>query len=223
MSYANSTFTEDVSYDPTTYPDQGAAQLPTPGVYRFRATSIGRKKNRDSGEPVLTQGKWPVIMLNRVEIVEPTEENGAFAVFEEISTNPFMRKVGSAEIPGSRHMDLLRSIDQDASPGGFEAAIGEVESLLTSGQTFVATLGYKATDVDWAKAQLALVGDKNAPKDVVNRIWNEARYTTKDFKNPNGGYRTKLVGKSGKTLDAKLALTKFFPSNSNTDLGAYTK
>ena len=62
-----------------------------------------------------------------------------------------------------------------------------------------------------------------APKVEINRIWKEAKFTTKDFKLPQGGYASKVKGKSGTWLDAKLSLTKFFPSNASVELGPYTR
>jgi hypothetical protein len=207
MSFADATFTEDtLKYDPEVYAEAGQQLIPTPGVYRFRALSLGRKKDKN-GDPILRDGKWPILMINRVEIVDPVDESGSFAVFEEIPTKP-----------------MMRAIDVETQVESFEEGIQEVEKLLSSGQTFVASLGYKAQDNEYAKARIAdLGGFENAPREAQNAAWNDAKFTTKDFKLPGGGYKTRITGKSGKVLDAKLTLSKFYPSNANQEIGPYTK
>jgi hypothetical protein len=224
MSFADATFTEDtLKYDPEVYAEAGQQLIPTPGVYRFRALSLGRKKDKN-GDPILRDGKWPILMINRVEIVDPVDESGSFAVFEEIPTKPMMRKLGGREVPAARHIDLMRAIDVETQVESFEEGIQEVEKLLSSGQTFVASLGYKAQDNEYAKARIAdLGGFENAPREAQNAAWNDAKFTTKDFKLPGGGYKTRITGKSGKVLDAKLTLSKFYPSNANQEIGPYTK
>lgn len=218
MSYNTDSF----SYNPAEYVDAGATILPLPGTYRFRVTSLGRRKDRNTGAEVTRDG-WPILMLNRVEILEPQDEGGTFSLFEEINTKPYMRKSQMGEKPAARHMDLLRAIDQGSEVRSFEEGVTEVESLLSGGQTFVAQLGYKGIDTTWAKAQIAENGGEACEKATKNRIWNEAKLMTKDFKNPDGTYRTQTTGRSGSLIEAKLTLTKFSPSDQETALGPYTR
>lgn len=226
MSLQTSTFANDTfAYNPADYVDAGATILPLPGTYRLRVTSLGRRKDRETGAEVTRDG-WPILMLNRIEIIEPLDDNGAFAIFEEISTKPYFRKGQGREIPAARHMDLLRAIDQHAQVGDFAEGVAEVERLLSSGATFVAQLGYKAQDTTWAKEQIAQAGGKEHmdPKDY-NKVWTDAKLTTKNFQNPNGGYRTQAMGRSGAMLEAKLTISKFIPSlqADTLDLGAFTR
>lgn len=220
MSLQSVTFNPDsLTYNPADYVDAGATILPLPGIYRLRVTSLARRKDRETGEVILKDGKWPTLMLNRVEIVEPLDETGVFAIFEEIYTKPYLRQ----EKPAAKHIDLLRAIDQHNNPGGFEEAVEEVERLLASGQTFVAQIGYKAQDSDWAKQQITMNGGENCPKELRNKLYNDAKLSTKDFKNPSGGYRTQAMGRSGKMLEAKLTITKFIPSEQSVELGPFTR
>lgn len=226
MSLQNSTFANDTfTYNPADYVDAGATILPLPGIYRMRVTSLGRRKDRETGAEVLRDG-WPTLVLNRIEIIEPLDEAGAFALFEEIGTKPYLRKGQGRDVPASRHMDLLRAIDVDAQVSDFMEGVTEVERLLQGGATFVAPLGYKAQDTAWAKAQIEQAGGKERmdPRDY-NKVWNDAKLSTKDFKNPNGGYRTQAMGRSGAMLDAKLTLGKFIPSSTAdaVELGAFTR
>jgi len=79
------TFNADtLTYNPDEYVDSGSPLMPLPGTYRFRVTSLTRRKDRDSGQVILKDGKWPTLVLNRVEIVEPIDDAGIFGVFEEI-------------------------------------------------------------------------------------------------------------------------------------------
>lgn len=230
MSMANTTFNDDsYTIDNSDYVDQGQTILPTPGNYKFKALSVGRRKDRASGQPVLRaasvkldpsgEKKWPILMLNRVEIVEPFEEGGVFPIFQEVTTSPYTRRgVGGKDVVAANHVDLLRSIDVDATDGlTVEQAIEEVEKLLASGQTFTSYVGYTATDIEWAKAQIA--AQPGLDKDGVSKIWNQARLKTKDFRNADGSYRQQTQGPSGKVLDAKIVLTSFVPSNKDVQLG----
>jgi hypothetical protein len=225
MSTQMATFSPDsYTYNPAEYVDAGATLLPLPGVYRMRVTSLGRRKDRETGAEILKDGVWPTLVLNRVEIVEPIDETGTFALFEELYTKPYLRKGQGRELPAAKHMDLLRAIDQHAQVGDFLEGVQEVERLLSSGQTFVAQLGYRAQDTEWAKAEIARSGGKDAmTKEAYNAVWTAAKLSTKDFKNPSGGYRTQTVGRSGAVLEAKLTLTKFIPSDTQVDLGPYLR
>lgn len=216
-------YDDSYTYDPNAYVDQGAVSLPIPGHYRFRASSVGRRKDRNTGEVVKVDGKWPTLILNRVEIVEPQEAAGSYAPFQELFTKPFQRKGGAgAQVVAANQTDVLRSIDVDAPTGlNMEEQIEELEKQLTSGQTFVAGIGYTATDVDWAKAEIARNGGDNCPKEKRSEIWKAAKLTTKDFKNPDGTYRTMTRGKSGKMIEAKLKLATFVPSTKDVELGPY--
>ena len=101
-----------------------------------------------------------------------------------------------------------------------------MERLLSQGQTFVVQLGYQNQDTDWAKAQISAAGGKESmDKEVYNKVWSDAKLTTKDFKNGPGSYRLQTVGRSGKLIDAKLTLAKFIPSEQadSTVLGPFTK
>jgi len=230
MSMSETTYSDDnFTINNDEYVDQGATILPIPGNYKLKALSVGRRKDRATGQAVLRaanikldpsgEKRWPILMLNRVEIVEPFEEGGVFPIFQEVTTSPFPRRgAGGKDVVAANHVDLLRSIDVDAANGlNMEQAIEEVEKLLMSGQTFTSYVGYAATDFDWAKSQIA--ANPGLDKESISKIWNEARLKTKDFRNADGSYRQRTLGKSGKLLDAKIVLTSFVPSTKDVPLG----
>lgn len=218
-------YDDSYTYNPESYVDQGAVALPVPGNYRFRVSSLSRRKDRNTGEVTLVDNKWPTLVLNRVEIVEPQDAAGTYSPFQELFTKPFQRKCGAgAQVIASNQTDILRSIDVDAPSGlNMEEMVEELEKQLSSGQTFVSGIGYTATDVEWAKAEIARNGGDACEKEKKSEIWKAARLTTKDFKNPDGSYRTQTMGKSGKMIEAKLKLSTFVPSTKEVELGPYAK
>jgi len=224
MSSLNTFNDDSFVYNPNEYVDGNAqTPLPVPGNYTFRATKIARKKNRDSGEEILSAKGWPTIVIQRVELVEPEDAVASYGVFQEIFTQPYMRKNGNKEVPAATHMDLLRALDQHAEVADFREGITECEKLLSSGLTFRVGIGYQATDVEWAKAEIARNGGDSCDKETRSKIWKDATLRTKDFKNPDGSYRTSTVGRTGNTLEAKLRLSTFVPSDKDVELGPYKR
>ena len=68
-------------------------------------------------------------------------------------------------------------------------------------------------------------GGDSIEKELRNQIYNNSKLSTKDFKNPNGGYRQMAMGRSGAMLDAKLSISKFIPSGQaeSLALGPFTR
>lgn len=211
---------DQFNYDPTQYADQGATIMPEPGEYTLRVTSKSRKKDRVTGAEVMQKDKYPVLTLNRVEIVEP-EDGGTHAVFYDVRTSPFLRKsTGNTKVAVSPMTDLLRAIDINLSADveSFETSIDNVEAELNNGATFRAKLGFKATDFDNAKAQLNGVDDP----DAIRAIWNANTYYTKAFRRQDGkGYNTTVTTPDGKILEAKLVIDSFVASNKHGKVGPF--
>lgn len=213
---------DQFNYDPTQYADQGANILPEPGEYTLRVTAKARKKDKNTGDVVLQKDKYPILTLQRVEIVEP-EDGGTHAVFHDVRTSPFMRKAtANSKVAVSPMTDLLRAIDVNLATEveSFESSIDNVEAELNNGATFRAKLGYKATDFDAAKAKLATVdADDN---DAVRAAWNANTYYTKAFRRQDGkGYNTTVTTPDGKILEAKLVIDSFVASNKHGKVGPF--
>lgn len=221
----NTQYNDDqFNYDPTQYVDQNATILPQPGEYTVRATSItSPKKDRTSGEIVLSKGKYPVLTVNRLEIVEPEDDNGTFAVFADVRTSPYKRKAGKGTVDVAPMTDLVRSVDIGLATEveSFEQSIDVATRELQSGSPFRVKLGYKAVDFDAAKAQLAKA---NGDPDAERAAWNTNTYYTKAFRRADGkGYNQTVTTPDGKILEAKLVIDSFVASNKHGKSGAFAK
>lgn len=214
-----STFHDD-QFNPNDYQDAGTTILPQPGEYALRATSIARRK--DSNGQVLEKDGYQTLVLNRIEIVDPQEESGTFAVFQDVRTKPFERKAsGGRKVKVSQALDLIRSIDVDLSQevSGFAEAIDVAEAALSQGQVFHAKLGLKAVDSEAAKA--ALEGVPADDYETRRKVWGENTYYTKAFKRPDGTYNTAVTTKDGRTLQGKLVIDTFVPSTARGKTGPF--
>jgi len=227
------TFDDVLDYSPADYQDAGQSIIPLPGNYRVKVTAASRKKqfqSEDEKVDIDAKGQeWPVIDIQRVDIIEPTEEASSLTVFQEVKTRPFARKgPGGTRVGASRAADLLRAIDVELaeSATSFENVVELLEEELQNGAIFTVGTGLKATDSEWAKEQIDRLPstlDDDERRTAVNEIWNKAILKTKDFKNANGSYRLQAQGPSGRTLDAKLVLSSFIPSNKDVELGQYKR
>lgn len=227
------TFNDVLDYNPDEYQDAGQTILPLPGVYLVKATSVTRKKQFQSEEEKVDVDKmgveWPVLDIQRIEIIEPMGDRSNIAVFQELKTRPFARKgPGGKQVGASRAADVLRAIDVDLARNAkdFTEVAELVEQELSNGATFRVGTGLKAIDSEWAKEQIDRLPsslDEDERREKINEIWQKARLTTKDFKNPNGTYRLQAQGPSGRTLEAKLVLSSFIPSTEDVELGPYQR
>lgn len=212
---------DEFNFDPSQYADQGQPILPDPGVYTLRVTSLGPKKDRATGQPVLIDGKFPVLTLNRVEIVEPEDDSAQYAVFADIGTKPFPRKISKGNSVGaSKALDLVRAIDVNLTSDveSYEHAADVLTSALNSGATFQAKLGYKAVDRDAITRATAGVTDP----EKIRQAWNSNTYYTKAFKRQDGkGYNATVTTPDNKTLMAKLVIDGFVPSNKQGKVGPF--
>lgn len=219
----NNMHDDQFDFNPSQYQDQGAAILPDPGEYVVRATSVSRKKDRKTSEPVMQDGKYPVLTLNRIEIVEPEDDNAQYAVFADVPSKPFGRAISKTQKVGaSKALDLVRAIDVNLTTEveGFDHAIDVAEAALNAGQTFRAKLGYKVVDMDQVKLELAQIDEND--KEEARKVWNRNTYYTKAFKRQDGkGYNATITTPQNKTLTAKLVIDSFVPSNKPGNLGAF--
>lgn len=228
----------DDSYqlDDSEIPESGAKALPLPGTYVVKATSVGRAQKFDkTGPDEFTDANglvWPVLQINRIDIVEPQENRQSAAPFHRIKTRPFQVKgKGQTKVWTAQHVTALRSLDRSAVTGlTLQEAVSEVETRLKGGDSFTANIGYTAYDSEWAKPQIEQLGPMPSKDDAEayakyweerRKISNAATLYTKDFKNPDGSYRTETPSKTGqKQLQARLTLS-FVPSDKEVELGPY--
>jgi len=217
---------QDDDFNPQQYVDGGRTEiLPIPAEYRIKAVSSQVKKDKE-GNIVLSkddQGReFRTIRLNRIEIVEPSDENGQFGIFFDASARPFNRKgAGTSQVKASKVMDVIRAIDLNLAgePSGWDDAADVLLRELQAGSEFHVKLGYRSLDVDGAKADLAALGE-DATQDQKNEVWRNHTYYTSAYRNPDGTYNTSVKSKDGQRLiPAKLTIESFVPVNKRRQLG----
>lgn len=221
MSMANVPYNDDdFNLDSESYVPTGTTILPQPGNYRVKVTSMKRKQDKN-GQVILQEEKYPILVLNRIEITEPAEDNGQFAVFQDVRTKPYARPAGAGrKVAASDAADVLLSIDANGLQGlvDFEDVGRELEQRLASGSEFPVYIGYSGYDKAQAQAALAKIGP-NASQEQINEAYNSARLNTKDFRGPDGVARSAVKGPSGNMVEAKLKITTFIPADKNVTFG----
>lgn len=196
------------------YQDPTPPAPPKEANYRLKVVKMGLDKNQD-GSIRLTDGKYPTVVLERVEIVEPVELDGKVGVsFERIYTKPFERVKGAPLANGLA--DFTRSFDSTKGWSSVQHGLNALDEFVDAGNTFRARLEWVAYDSDHYKAQIAaLGGEESATKDDKKRIRKEATVRgMRRFKQAaDGSYLPIITGPSGATLTARARISTFFPSH----------
>lgn len=205
----------------TDYQDPLQPSPPKEGNYRLKVVKMSLDKNQD-GSIRLTDNKYPTIVLERVEIVEPAEMEGKVGVmFERIYTKPFERVKGAPLANGLA--DITRAFDITKTWSRVQDGLDILDQMVDAGETFRARLEWNAYDSDHYKAQIAaLGGEDSASKEDKKRIRKECTIRgMKRFKqSSDGAYLPIVVGPSGNTLTARAKIATYFPSHQeNVKLG----
>lgn len=215
----------DVSINPDTYPDQQNPAPPAAGNYTFRIKKLSIRKDKDNNI-VLRDGKWPVYVLEQVEIVEPESAKRLVMLYQDVSTKPFNRDGEMA----SAAADLVRAIDSTRPVQGLLGIDAVFAEALDQGTTFHAKLDWEAYDGDFAKQALeeaGLGGVKFAELDADDkktasaiyakaRLKGMAKFPKKADGTPSGVW----VGPSGESIEARPTLAKLYPSHNTVKLVA---
>lgn len=233
MSLAELFVDDDLSIavDPETYQDQTNPPPPLPGNYRMIVVGGKVEQRKDkNGNPIVTDGKFPVFTIVRAKIVEPVDAEKEFGLFHDIRTKPYDRHGSVVSDVG----DIVRSMDQTRGWQGLAEGVGLLEELIAQNTPFTVQLKWGAYDSDYVEqaflaAGIAKGSEKAAlangliTKEAYSAIYKAARLGTNDFvADGKGGRRPVAVGKSGKTLEARAQIGKFFPSLSpDVPLGAF--
>lgn len=199
------------------YVDQANPAPPKPGNYRLVVVKAAPRVNKE-GKLVLADDKYPTIVIEQAKIVEPVENERAFGAFTDVRTKPFERKNASGgAVPASDLQDLLRGFDETTNFEGFEHMKQLLQQHLDQNTPLLAQLAWTGYDKDYVEGEFAKAGGKdNVSKEVANAIYAKARKSTKDFI-VNGVLQQSIVGPSGNTVEAKVKISRFFPSG--TELG----
>lgn len=200
----------------TDYQDQLPPGPPARGDYRARITKLTNRLNRDR-EAVLADGKWPVLVIEEIEIVEGLANvPRRVMVYQDIRTKPFDRYGKPASMLG----DLLRAYDQNRVFKGLNGQIEGLKELVETGATFVFRGDWIAEDREHSKARIAAAGGRdNLSREEINAIYDEARIrgmanfpTVTDPKTGDQVHLASVTGPSGEVLQANFEMRRFYPS-----------
>lgn len=205
----------DVNMDPENYQDQASPAPPAPGNYRFVVKKVEEKKDRDS-KVIRIDGKYPIITLQQLEIVEPVEFGRLVSPFHDIKTKPFERFGSLVSEVG----DITRAYDQTRGWSGLQEGLALLNEYFDTNATFVANLGWEAFDKAFLDQALAEAGLENTTyanrtddqKQVVNALYKKARLRTRSFPVRDGRRIHVAQGPSGDMLEARPVITRFIPS-----------
>lgn len=208
----------DVPVNPDEYVDQANPAPLAPGNYRFTPVSAKPRTKKDSDELLLVDGKYPVLVLEQVKVVEPTDNERQAGVFTDIRFKPFTRKgVGGREVPASDVWDYIRAFDETITIEGSEHANQLLAQYFEQSAPFLGQISWTGYDKDYVDAEFSKLGAstpeerKNVAKDISNAIYKGARLNTKDFVQ-NGQLQQSVTGRSGNTIEAKPKISRVFPS-----------
>lgn len=203
----------DVPVNPDEYVDQATGpSLVTPGNYRLTVTKHKVQTKQDGSTILLIDDKYPVIVIEQVKILEPTENERLVNVFTDVRTKPFKRKgAGGAEFVASDLQDLLRAYDATVAFEGFQHMTQLLQSYFDSGASFLGSIGYTGYDKDYVEQEKKKF-TSDTPKDIINAMYSKARLSTKNFV-VNGQLQTSVTNPaSGNTIDARAKLSRFYAS-----------
>lgn len=191
-----------------------ARELPAPGYYQVRILGAGPKVDKQTGKLRMVKDR-PIFTIQKVEIIDPVEQQGVHYVWTDVLTAPIDRKDGTRVWP---FIELLEAIDASAVvPNDWRENTLTLERLLTQNPVLTVRLGYEAKDRDYIDSQLASASTQEEKR----MAWRNGELKLKDFKNADGTYRTTTIGPSGATVNAELRITGFVASNKTVDLGPY--
>lgn len=212
--------TEDIplDYNPESYPDRPAVPAPpVAGNYQIKLSRVGLKK-RD-GVPVLINGN-PLVQIYSFEITEPVDyARHVRDVFQEVWTTTFLRD-GK---PASGLQDLVRSLDQTRGFSSVKQGIALLHELIAEGREPKVKIDWKATDLDYANAELARLSAAGPIDKATKRAVYKAAEITTMFKFPrkaDGTYSNIWTGVDGtKQIPARPHIVNFYASLDFVRLG----
>ena len=215
----------DVTINPDTYPEQQNPAPPPADNYTFRITKLSLRKDKDNNL-VLRDGKWPVYVVEQVEILEPESSKRLVSLYQDFSTKPFNRDGAQA----SAAADLVRGFDSTRPVQGLLGIDAVLAEAVDQNATFHAKLDWEAYDGDYAKQALdeaGLGGTKFAEMDaddkkIASAIYAKARLKgmAKFPKKADGTPSGVWVGPSGESIEARPTLAKVYPSHATVKIAA---
>lgn len=226
----------DVGMDPETFVDQATPAPIYAGNYALRVDKYSQRKNKD-GSTKLVDGKFPIIVLETVTVVEgavdkddnPVERK--FGLFADIPTKPFQRE----GVMVTRLGDITRAYDQTRQWRGLQEGLAVLQEFLDTNQIFRVQLNWLADDYKWSKSERERKGlgsDRNwndfsdEEKKAINDIYNKAKLEGMSKFPKHGNGRPNHVwanAPGGEPVEAKVVIKRFFPSGETVKLGSFFK
>ena len=194
------------------YQDQTDPAPLTPGNWRFQVVEAGRRKNQD-GEPI-DDGGYPQFQLTKLVVVEPEEFKGREVYpFKSYSLRPVQGGQRKGSVPA---VDLLRGFDDSLTFANGKELLGLLAEQIENGKTFVARSNWVAKDGTFIKDAIEEAGGDLSSMDEEERrdLFRKAIFRgQKRFPKQNGFFSPEVEGPSGETLQARVDLTRIYPSS----------
>lgn len=199
----------DVALDAATYADP---QQPAPideGAYGFTIDPTTLELVTDKeGKLVLDDGKYPIVSIGMVEVVDPQESKRKVPLYQRFRTKPFDRfdYESRSNVVVNALSDLIRSADASVSYRGIEEGLNTLMSLVAQNAVFHARLRWSATDVEAAKEEAeAIRAAAEDPKSdetrkAVNAVWK--KYRVQGQRKFNG--KPFIISKDGDQIPARV-------------------
>lgn len=210
--------------DANDYQDQTGPAPLQPGAFRFRVEEGGLR--RDSNEELVLDKGYPQVQINKLTVVEPEELAGKVVFpFKNYSLKPVTggNRKGSVPI-----VDLLRGFNDSLTFASGKEAIQLLVEQIASGNTFVGSTNWIAKDAEAIKSFIEENGGDLDDVDAEDKkkffsaaiIRGQKRFP----KDANGGFVPEITGPSGDTLQARVDITRVYPSsNPPKKLGLFGK
>ena len=199
------------------YVDPLPPRPPKSGLYRVRALDLDLDKDMD-GNTKLTDGRYPTLLLKKLEIVEPEKEQGrALYPFKRFSLKPIQ---SGPRAGASAANDLLRAFDDTRTFTTGREALQIIGEMVDAGQTFRARLSWTAYDGDGAREEIASKGGRDAiDQEDLREIYK--RYTCRgerNFPQVDGKAVPEWTSPTGNKCDARVDIQAVIPASKNESL-----
>lgn len=199
------------------YVDPLPPRPPKSGVYRVRPLELQLDTDVD-GNTKLTDGRYPTLLLRKLEIVEPEKEQGrALYPFKRFSLKPIQ---SGPRAGASAANDLLRAFDDTRTFTSGKEALQIIGEMADAGQTFRARLTWTAYDGEGAREEIASRGGRDAiDQDDLREIYR--KYTCrgeKNFPQVDGKAVPEWTSPTGNKCEARVDIQAVIPASKNESL-----
>lgn len=221
--------TPDVEVTPESYQDAPTRAPYDPGTYVFKILKVSLR--RDKSGQLRTNSGFPILCLEQVEILEPSERAGdKVYLYQDIRTKPFERKGPKGTTMASTAADLLRALDPTSTAKGSLEVLLAISGLVEAGTAiFTGRLDWQAYDADYVNDEFERQGGKDAVEPHMARlVYNTGRVRGwRNIRKQNasrnggelGGITHQWFGPSGNVIDAQVEISRFFGQGNKEKIG----